>query len=281
MRVSSAKQLEVVKEPAAVTPCLKWPGGKRWFVKNFGDAMFEHVMSQSGNYFEPFLGGGAMAFHLGLPNMHLGDIEGDLINSYVAIRDDVEDVIAKIDELREFTDEGSYYTIRDHEPEDWVEGAARLLYLNKLCFNGLYRKNKAGKFNAAYNGEPRALISAAHLRKVSVALKSCHLWHCSFGDVICMAEKGDVIYADPPYDGTFAGYSGKGFTDIDQAQLAMELECAAGQGADFFAHNSDTQLIRKLYKDFNFIPMPEKRRINRDGSGRGDAPCVLITNVDL
>lgn len=265
----------------SVKPVLKYPGSKRTFVREYGDAMREHVLKCGGRYIEPFLGGASMAFHLGLPEMVLGEVDKDLMDMYIAIRDDVEEVIEIIDSLRESVDEESYYAMRSIEPEDWIEGAARVLYLNKLCYNGLYRKNQKGQFNMAYNGEKRDLISAEHLRVASKVLQGAQLFWGDFSNTTCIAQEGDVIYADPPYDGTFTGYSGKGFDETKQAELAMELECAAGQGVEFFCHNSDTSLIRKLYSEFTFIPMPEKRMINRDGKGRGKVPCVLITNAEL
>lgn len=273
--------------PAKAKPILKWAGGKSWFVREFGDAMFEHVASRGCYYLEPFLGGASMALHLGYKRMVLSDVEPDLMKTYAAIVGQTDDVVSGLAELADHTDKDSYYAMRDVEPEDYVEVAVRMLYLNKLCFNGLHRKNKSGKFNVPYGGQERRLTGEKDIRAAAEALTpegtmaDIQLHVRDFKATVDQARQGDVVYADPPYDGTFTDYTKGGFDESDQSYLAQALHDATKRGADVFAHNADTELVRKLYSWATVVEMPEKRTINSQGDQRGKVPCVLITNAQL
>lgn len=270
--------LRVVPEaPAGVSPLLKWAGGKRWFVRQFGDDMFERVLSRGGRYVEPYLGGAAMALHLGIKNMVLGDIEPELVITYRVVQDFPEDLATYLSLLS--TDADSYYKTREREPRTPVEVAAKLIYLNKLCFNGLYRKNKKGQFNVPYGGEERKLPGMEQILAVSTALAGAKV-HC--GDALELIEDAgdnDIIYADPPYHGTFSDYTALGFDDADQTALAQELRNAHRRGAEVYAHNADTELVRRLYGWAEIIPLGERRSINSKRGERGKVPCVLVVGA--
>ncbi len=265
---------------AAVDPLLKWVGGKRWFVREFGGDMFDLVAKRGGKYIEPFLGGGAMALHLGTGSMVLGDVEEDLMITYTAVRDEPEELAHILETLQPYTSESSYYKMREMEPTTNTELAARFIYLNKLCFNGLHRKNKSGGFNVPYGGD-RELPKLERIKEVSRALEGAELHVGDFTKLIDRAEKGDVIYADPPYHDTFSDYAAGGFNEADHERLAEALYNARQRGAEFFCHNADTEKVRYWFGDWTeIINMEERRNVNADGKKRGVVPCVLITGVE-
>jgi len=266
-------------------PLLRWAGGKRWFVKDFGDDMLAHVQKRGGTYIEPFLGGAAMALRLGLDGMLLGDIEEDLMLTYTAVRDEPLELGRILDSLRPYTTESAYYKIRDFKKNEMntnEELAARFIYLNRLCFNGIHRKNKKDEFNVPFGkDETRELPSEEKLFEVSRALATAELHVGGFEKLIGRAGKGDVIYADPPYHGTFSDYASGGFSDKDHERLAEALYDARQRGAEFFCHNADTEKVRYWFGDWTeIIEMPEKRNINSKGEKRGAVPCVLIVGME-
>lgn len=268
--------------PRGTEPFLKWAGGKRWFVKEYGEVIFDHLQSHAtGRYIEPFLGGGSMALYLGLQGrMMLGDREQDLIMTYCTLRDEPEELCGFLTEIFEFgTDEASYYAVREMKPKGYLERAARMIYLNRLGFNGLYRKNKMGEFNVPYGKQERSMPSVEKLLDVSLALRTAALYDEDFDVLVEQAEEGDLLYIDPPYDGTFEGYSAEGFGDDDQERLANSLFRAIQRGANLIVHNADTERIRKLYAWAEIESIEEKRAINSDGGKRGAVPCLLITSL--
>jgi len=271
----------VPDQPARATPILKWAGGKAWFVEEYGDDMFAHVIEQGGRFIEPFVGGGAMGLYLGLDSMILSDIEPELAVLYRVLRDEPESLLAMLGLLIEMgTDDTMYYKIRETEPAGLtlVEQAARTVYLNKLGYNGLFRKNASGGFNVPYCKDPnRTVFNPDIIIAASRALANTEIQCLEFGTVIATADEGDTIYADPPYHQAGVKYNKKGFNEDDQERLAQSLYYATERGASFFAHNADTDKVRYWYGEWTeIIPMPEKRRINSKGSERGEVPCVLI-----
>ena len=266
--------------PAGVKPILRWAGGKSWFVKEFGDDVFSLVVKKGGRYIEPFLGGGAMALHLGLKDMVLGDCESDLIMAYQIIRDEPTQLSTLLSLLEEHHGSGkeTYYQVRDTEAKSMVEIAARLIYLNRLCWNGVYRKNAKGEFNVPYGNKEKTMPTLEQIVEVSRTISHSELYAADFEKLIGEAREGDVIYVDPPYDGVFSDYTSKGFDAHDQERLAEALYDAHKRGASFIAHNSDTDLVRYLYGEWTEVnPIEEKRPINSKGGERGGVPCVLIT----
>lgn len=275
-------RLRVVPDaPAGVKPLLRWAGGKSWFVREHGDALFEHVVATGGRYVEPFLGGAAMALHLGVGGMILGDAEEDLITTYTVIRDEplkLYNLLSLMDDLG--TDREDYNRVRATPAHLPVEVAAKSIYLNRTCFNGLWRKNKKGEFNVPFGG-PREMPALEHLVQVSEAIKKATLIAGDFQYVIGQVGRGDVVYCDPPYDGTHAAYTPLGFDADDQARLVKCLLKARDRGAEFYCHNSDTELVRDLWAGtgVEILETSERRAINSDGEGRGKVPCVLVCGV--
>lgn len=283
-------------EPARATPILKWAGGKTWAVRAFGDDIFATLQERGGDYIEPFLGGGAMALYLGWPRMFLNDIEQDLIDVYEAIQDQPEELNTLLRDMEPITADEDYYVIRDEFPSaaSQVERAARCIYLNKRCYNGLWRKNKQGHFNVGpgkwLNGPP-PLPDYDRLKFAQASLQGAQLSVGDFERVIRVAGEKDVVYADPPYIGTskigrpgkkgtnpsFDKYSADGFSMADQERLAICLRAAARRGAAVFAHNANAPEIMQWYGDWaEVVPIDERRAVNCRGDDRKAAPCVFI-----
>lgn len=285
--VETAPEAAVTEiEPKKAKPFLRWAGGKRSFVDKIGPALQKHFDMHEGAYYEPFLGGAAMALHVGnnLPHvpMFLGDVLDELVTTYQEIRDNPLKVATLLYEMSAWgSEEKHYYAIRNTEPDTPVEAAARMIYLNAHSFNGLYRRNKEGGFNVPY-GKKKDRITDGLLERLgdaSAALARADICAQDFERTIETAKDGDLIYADPPYHETFVSYSEEGFCGVGQERLATELYKAHCRGAAFICHNSDTEKVRWWYNEFAaLVPTGEKRSINRDGEGRGKADCLIITN---
>jgi len=267
-------------EPKAI-PFLKWVGGKKAFVPTLAPTIKTYLEETGGTYYEPFSGGLAMALGLGLERMVVNDTLEDLVRTYRAVKETPVDVGLLLCELREWgTQEDNYYAVRASDPDTDVEAAARMIYLNAHCFNGLWRTNKKGKMNAAY-GHASDKITDALLERMgaaSEALQGTEIQHGDFEPCVRQAGEGDLIYADPPYDGTYVGYSADGYTGVSQDRLSAELYYAHQRGAAFLCHNSDTEKVRSWYTYATSVPAQERRSVNRNKAGRGKVPCLLITN---
>jgi DNA adenine methylase len=242
-----------------------------------------------GRYFEPFVGGGAMFFRLAPASACLTDMNAELIGTYKAVRDEVELVIRHAGKLAAQHDEDFYYETR----ELWnasraqlspSQRAATFLYLNKTCFNGLWRVNKKGFFNvpAGRYSNP-TVCDAEALRAASAALEKAELACRPFEHVVDEAGAGDFVYFDPPYDpvsGTsdFTSYTADSFTADDQARLAKVFRRLADRGCAVMLSNSDTPFVRKLYAGFKIDRVKCARAINSKADGRGAVNEVIVTN---
>src|SRR5271157_1804341 len=174
-------------------PLVKWAGGKRLLLKHILP-----LFSTFRCYYEPFLGGGALFFALLPDRAFLSDKNPELINAFKQVRDNCEAVIAILQDLR--NTEGTYYQIREQEPRDHVERAARFLYLTRLSFNGIYRLNLKGIFNVPYGRKKHlAACDADHLRRASRELQSAEIRLADFEEAVRLAKRGDLVYLDPPY----------------------------------------------------------------------------------
>ena len=267
-------------EPKAL-PVLKWVGGKRKLVPTLAPQIKTYIEETKGHYIEPFVGGGAMMLGLGLPKMVINDILPDLARTYLAVRDSPAEVKNLLCDMRDWgTEESHYYAVRESEPDTDVDAAARMIYLNHLCFNGICRHNKSGKFNVPYGKQPGRITDdlLERIDTASEALQGVEILNGDFEPIIKAAEKGDLLYVDPPYDGTFVDYAQESFVGMSQHRLGSELAEAHKRGVAFIAHNSDTELIRSWFSYATIIKIGESRSVNSDGKGRGKAPCLLITN---
>lgn len=269
-------------------PFLKWVGGKGQLlpvllrqVKRAGDF---------GRYHEPFVGGGAFFFELyrqgrlkGLEPSLLSDTNERLIETYRGVRDEPERVIGLLERHKARHDKEYYYEMREHVPDDPVERSARIIYLNKTCFNGLYRENSKGLFNVPIGKYKNPMIcDEENLWAVSMALQSVELDCRPFPTVRDKAQPGDLVYFDPPYHpvsatAKFTSYDQKGFGEKDQRALAEVFSELSRRGVKAVLSNSYTPLILDLYKDFVMHEVSATRAINSRADRRGAVSEALVT----
>lgn len=265
------------------TPPLKWVGSKRWLVPMLSPCIYERLATTGGRYIEPFLGGGAIALDLGLPNMLLADNCHPLIVTYHAIRKSPSAVAWALKSLvSKGTDKESYLRVRAEESRSPVIAAARFLYLNRFGFNGLYRENSKGKFNVPHGGDRSnaSVPDVEALTAVANALRSADIHLADFRATIAAAQAGDVVYADSPYYDTFSGYTAGGFGDEEHVALADALYAAHTRGAAVIASNSDHEYVRELYSWAFVTPVHERHAVGATAERRGLRPAVLIVSDD-
>lgn len=268
-------------ETISPRPFLKWAGGKGKLIQQY----LPYLPTDFKTYYEPFLGGGAVFFHLLPAAAILTDINPELINTYRCVRDQVEEVISLLEKHKLKHNKEYYYEMRSRAGNSDVERAARFIYLNKTCFNGLYRENSQGAFNVPIGKYKNPLICNAELlRSVSAALRTAQIEVRPFEAVLNFAKTGtDFVYFDPPYHplsptSNFTAYSRLGFTEADQIKLKETFATLAGWGVKVMLSNSDCCLIRELYQDFNIHPISAARAINSKSNKRGKIYEVLVTS---
>lgn len=255
-------------------PVVKWAGGKRRMVGQILP-LVEERLAPGGVYHEPFLGGAAVALAIGeeVPVV-ARDVCAELVEFYQALAREPHVVYMKLVALFSAHTSDAYYRVRSSSPVAAADRAARFIYLNKAGFNGLYRVNQSGGFNVPV-GRRRRLNPPQYGDLVRFSWRA-RFWALSAGDfeeTVEGATEGDVVYADPPYDGTF-GYS-SGFTADDQRRLAECLRRAARRGVGVVTTNADTPLVRRLYRWASVTDTGEARAVAADVSRRGRAACVL------
>jgi DNA adenine methylase len=273
--------------PSRAEPFLKWAGGKGQLLRQY-EAFFPKKFN---NFLEPFVGGGAVFFHLfssgrlqGKKRIFLIDSNEELINCYLVIKEDVEKLIRILNSPKFINTEETFYKIRAEEPKDKFERAARTIYLNKTCFNGLYRVNSKGKFNVPFGGYKNPLIcNSRNLIAVSSALQNVEILCNDFDKCLKLAKKEDFIYFDPPYQplnktSSFTSYTKEPFDEKEQVKLSKVFRVLDKIGCRIMLSNSDTSFIRKLYKNFRIEVVFAKRAINCKRSGRGEIKELVVLN---
>lgn len=271
-------------------PFLKWVGGKGQLLAQLG----EFLPLRIERYFEPFIGGGAMFFHLAQrvpsPRAFLRDNNSELMNVYAVVRDFPHELMSRLDAhlARYRSDrENYYYLVRSEHPvpaEQAVERAARMIFLNKTCFNGLWRVNARGEFNVPVGSQQNpALYDRSNILAASRALQGAHLAVQDFRQTMGEAGRGDFVYIDPPYvpissTASFTSYTKEAFGLAEQRELATLFQDAAGRGARLMLSNSDTPLVRELYRGFAIHTVRARRAVNCDGSKRGKINEIVVTN---
>lgn len=236
-------------------------------------------------YIEPFVGGGALLFKLAPHKALINDINHNLTSSYLVIKYAVESLIMS---LREHKNEAEYYySIRDKEPATLIERASRFIYLNKTCFNGLYRENSKGKFNASFGRYKNpAICDEENLLAINQYLlhNEVDILNTDFREVADMAGEGDLVYFDPPYhplnetvrNESFKRYNKNGFGEQDQVDLAEWFKKLSERGCYVMMSNSNTEFIHKLYSNFKIEEVSAIRRVNNRGDGRQRANIEII-----
>ncbi|MCR9140270.1 MAG: Dam family site-specific DNA-(adenine-N6)-methyltransferase [Alphaproteobacteria bacterium] len=229
-------------------PFIKWAGGKRWV---FSDPAFSLPEFQ-GRYMEPFLGGGAVFFHLTPKRAVLSDTNPRLVETYRAIRDDWKKVEIQLKKFQRLHTKEFYYKERARQRHALHMRAAQFLYLNRTCFNGLYRENLKGHFNVPIGSKDRIIVEEESFEEISDALSGAEIVACDFSKTIGKAREGDLIFADPPYTTAhnhngFLKYNQKIFSWDDQVRLRDELVSASKRGARVVLTNADHSSIHHLY----------------------------------
>ena len=273
-------------------PFVKWAGGKRQIL----DKLIKYVPEDFNTYYEPFVGGGALFFELSPKNAVINDSNEELINVFRCIKDE-EKLTKMSNELNHHEanhSEEYYYKIRniDRDKNKFnrlsdYKRAARTIYLNKACFNGLYRVNSKGEFNVpfgkklkvnTYEGQNIGIIHA-YLNFNNIKILSI-----DFEETVKDAKEGDFIYFDPPYDSdtsTFNSYTEDGFSKDEQIRLSNVFKNLSDRGCYVMLSNHNTVLINELYKDFYIHKITAKRNINSNGKKRGKVEEVIITNYEI
>lgn len=266
------------------TPILKWAGGKTQLLKHY-TRLFP---AEFNRYFEPFLGGGAVFFHMVAKNPNLravlSDSNVELINCYNMVKNDLASVVRHLKKHR--NDKHHFYKVRAMDVADLTpaERAARLIYLNKTCFNGLFRVNRKGQFNVPFGRYDNPKIcDEVNLRGAERALCNAKIVPANFDEVVAQAKKGDFVYLDPPYQplsttSSFTGYTRNSFGVEDQARLAEVFRKLTDKGCYAMLSNSDTALIRDLYDDFYIETVYANRAINSKADKRGRVAEVAVLN---
>jgi DNA adenine methylase len=277
-----------MKKNKLIAPFLKWVGGKRQLMP----AINELLPEKHTTYYEPFIGGGAVLFENQPPKAVINDFNKELINVYEVIKNHPDELIS---DLKTHKNESDYfYDIRALDRESSFESlsnikkASRVIYLNKTCYNGLYRVNNSGEFNSPFGKYKNPnIVNETTIRAVSKYLNNNNviILNGDFEIAVKGIRKGAFVYFDPPYDpvsesSNFTGYVQGGFNMFDQVRLrdlCVELD---SKGVKFLVSNSATPLIEDLYRDFNIRYVKANRSINSNAKKRGEVDEVLIRNYE-
>ena len=271
-------------------PFLKWVGGKRQLMPELLKAVA--AAGSFRRYHEPFIGGGALFFALAHTEQlsrrsYLSDINQNLIDAYLGVRDDVQAVIAALTTHKRLHGEQYYYEIRASMPRKLARRAARIIYLNKTCYNGLYRENSKGRFNVPCGRYKNPNIcDEENLRAVAKTLKGVDIEPRSFTAVLETSKRNDLVYFDPPYNplsktAGFTSYSREGFGAEAQVELAGVFDQLARRGVKVILSNSMTEFTKSLYADHYCYQVLGTRRVNSRADRRGKVPEALITSFPL
>jgi len=261
-------------------PFMKWAGGKRQLLPQLN----ENVPSKYGTFFEPFVGGGALFFAIQPSKAVIGDVNEELINAYSEIRDNPLELLHLLSDFK--NEESFYYETRALDPTKMtsVEKAARTIYMNKTCFNGLYRVNKSGKFNVPFGRYKNPRFADPNLLNgISHYLKGVEIVLGDFSWVLKKAKKGDFIYFDPPYHplnetSHFTSYTKYGFGCDEQVILRDTFKELSVRGVYCLLSNSYCEFILDLYMDFTVNTVMASRSINSKAEGRGKIKEVFVRN---
>ena len=270
-------------------PFVKWAGGKRQIL----DKLKKHVPENFDTYYEPFIGGGALLFELSPKKAIINDSNEELMNVYRCLcnEDKFKKMCSVLNHYEKEHSEEFYYEIRNKDRSissynrlsDYTK-AARTIYLNKACFNGLYRVNSKNQFNVPFGKKTKVnTYEGSNLITVSnyLTINDVTILCVDFEEAVKDAKKGDFVYFDPPYDSdtsTFNSYTEDDFGKEEQVRLARVYKELADRGVYVMLSNHNTSLVKELYKDYNIDVIEAKRNINSNGKKRGYVEEVIITN---
>ncbi len=262
-------------------PFLKWAGGKRWFISNHSN-LFPVKYKR---YLEPFIGSGAVFFHLCPSYAVLSDTNSELIDTYSTLRASPENVWQILRRHQKEHSNTYYYKIRASKPRSPASRAARFIYLNRTCFNGLHRVNLRGEFNVPKGTKDSVIFPDDDFPAISAALQGVNMRVHDFAETISAAQQGDFVFVDPPYtvqhnNNNFIKYNEKLFTWADQERLSEELASACKRGSLVLLTNADNKCIRKLYSSSIWAQFRVNRQsvLASDMKRRGETTELVISN---
>ena len=265
-------------------PFLKWPGGKRWLISKYS-MIFP---TEYNTYLEPFLGGGSAFFYLTPKQAIVSDINRDLINTYQIMRNSPVELSNILIKHQENHSAEYYYKIRNEVSQDTIERAARFLYLNRTCFNGMYRVNHDGIFNVPIGTRSRFVEDIDLFEQYSQVLKKAHIRSQDFTETIRQAGDKDLVFADPPYaiaskQNSFIKYNDKLFSWKDQSRLLKALVKARDRGALVICTNAFYPQLKEMYErnDFYTYSLNRFSSISGNSAGRGSLEELLITSFPV
>ena len=265
---------------------VKWVGGKKQLLSQL-EPLFPKEFN---NYFEPFAGGGAVAFYLiktRNPNkVFISDINEELIDAYNIVKNNPNELIKLLEQYKENHNKENYYAVRAKDPKllTKLERAARFIYLNKTCFNGLYRVNLKGGFNVPMGKYKNpAIAKIEDLTEISQLLENTKVELKQFHRAVETAEEGDFVYFDPPYyplnrTSNFTSYTKDSFLEAEQIKLAKTFKELDKKGVKVMLSNSDTKFIKDLYKDYEIKEVKATRMINCNAAKRGMIKEIVVKN---
>ena len=274
-----------------LSPVLKWVGGKRQLLND----IIPMIPKNCSTYVEPFIGGGAVLFELQPKKAIINDFNSELINVYTVIRDYSEELIKELQFHKDNNTSEHFYAVReyDRKPEFFsqmtpVQKAARVIYLNKTCYNGLYRGNSAGQFNSPYGKYKNPnIVNETVIRAMSKYFNENNIVikNEDFKEALKGLRRGAFVYLDPPYmpissSSSFTGYTENGFNEDKQRELKELCDKLDKKGIKFLQSNSDCEFIRELYSGYRIKTIKAKRAINSKGNSRGEINEVLIYNYE-
>lgn len=273
-----------------IVPFLKWVGGKRQLIDVIKPLLPSNFSKLK--YYEPFIGGGALFFHFQNKNSSINDFNGDLVNAYQVVKDNLEELLTSLN--KHLNTSEYFYKIRELDRnEDFknvsnIEKASRLIYLNKTCYNGLYRVNNSGEFNSPFGSYKNPnIVNEPVLRAVSKFLQdnNIEITNSDYADVVNSSDEKSFIYFDPPYhplsnSSNFTGYVQGGWQKSDQERLKQTCDELTKRKVKFLLSNSSNTFIRELYKDYFITTVQANRAINSVGDKRGVVDEVLIRNYE-
>lgn len=259
-------------------PFLKWAGGKSQMIP----ALLKNVPENYNKYIEPFIGGGALFFNLNHPQSIISDLNEELVITYKQVKDNIREVLLILESYK--NTEEFYYKIRSLSPSSLSnsERAARLIYLNKTCFNGLFRVNKKGEFNVPYGKRTGPFLNKQNLLGASEYLRNTEIYHLDYKETLKKyAKKGDFIFLDPPYQpvgkfSDFKRYTKEFFYEKDQIELAGLFKDLTNKGCYVMLTNSDHPFILDLYKEFTIERIETKRLISSNPNTRTGIDIIVL-----
>lgn len=273
-----------LKSNSEVSPFVKWAGGKRWLASGIA-----HEFARLPNvkrYIEPFLGGGAAFFSIQPSNCVLSDLNSELINTYQVIQENPKEVTGRLKKLHNKHSESFYYQMRASRPTSRLGRAMRFLYLNRTCWNGLYRVNLKGEFNVPIGSKVKVYDPEEDFFQISTALGNAKIICGDFEKTLSIAGKGDFVYVDPPYTvkhnlNGFIKYNDKIFQWEDQVRLSNAIIKAHSRGAYVLLSNADHESVRELYSEiFHVRSVYRKSILAADPSKRGPTSEILVSNYE-